>query len=50
MTKEKTVRGTVTVRIEKSLLAALKKAAKADSRSINSYVEHLFKKELVKKD
>lgn len=49
MTKEKTTRGTVTVRIEKALVIALKKAAKADDRSVNSYMEALLRRELTKK-
>lgn len=48
--KKDTSRITVTARIDKALWVLLKKAAKADSRSINSWFEVFLKKELVKKD
>jgi hypothetical protein len=45
-----TSRITITARIDKALSVLLKKAAKDDCRSVNSWLEAFLKKELIKKD
>ncbi len=36
----------ISIRLDKKLMAALKECAKADNRSLNSYIEKILKKDV----